>query len=827
MYRRRKNFISIIIIITFIIVNNVYIKYINNNEEERIKFVYIDAGYSHSAAVSENGYVWTWGANYNGQLGNGRKEASLLPVQIKSLTKVKMISAGDNHTISLKNDGTVWSWGSNRYGQLGIGSIKDSNKPKKVAGLENTVMVACGNGFSMALKADGSVWSWGYNNAGQLGDASTENKNIPVQVVGINNIKCISAGKNHALALRNDGVLFAWGNNNAGQLGDGTRETSIIPKQVSNFGSEIIKKIAAGSNHSIAITTDGDLWTWGANGNGQLGKGNTKHSLLPEKVSSLNKIIDIACGYSYSIALKSDGTVWAWGGATLLGDSTTIASSNPIEIKSLKNIKQISSKYRHSLALDIEGFIWAWGTNKQGNIGDGTTVDKDIPVKSLHTTSAQDNLEATVRYLGHRVANKEEQILINNMIYLYIDNISKLLGITIDVTQDNDIILKRGVYSTKSKIIDKNKIPMDELNKQTMGIKINNKLYFPLYELEKLGFKISFEERNNTYYIKNNTVKNVTNYKNSYQNYYSLWWSFNTGSNINGIDGVEGVDINILQVKNITTGDKNVIVGIIDTGIDINHKTLSKGVYFNSEEIPNDGIDNDGNGYIDDVYGWDFVNNDNSVYDSSYIDKHGTSIAGIILGIAPNISILPLKAFSNYVGYASDIVTAVDYSEKMGVAIANCSFSEPYYNYSLKDSIKSSQILFVSAAGNKGFNAKNSNFYPGSFDLKNIISVAAITNDGLLLPTSNYGMHIDLAAPGFHIFSTIPNNEYDYFYGTSIATPFVTGTAALIKSQFPYKSSEEIRYTIISNARKMSTLSKKVKSEGIINVYDSLTNNRK
>jgi alpha-tubulin suppressor-like RCC1 family protein len=217
----------------------------------------IAGGPFHSLALKDDGTVWAWGYNSNGQLGNGTKTDSNLPVQVvtsvggPALTGITAIAGGGDHSLALKNDGTVWAWGGNYYGELGNGTNTDSNVPVQVSGLTGITAIAGGGGGSLALKNDGTVWAWGYNHQGQLGNGTNTNSNVPVQVAGLSGITKIAGGGSHSLALKNDGTVWAWGYNYYGQLGNGTNTDSNVPIQVSGLTG--VTAIAGGDYHSLAI----------------------------------------------------------------------------------------------------------------------------------------------------------------------------------------------------------------------------------------------------------------------------------------------------------------------------------------------------------------------------------------------------------------------------------------------------------------------------------------------------------------------------------------------------------------------------------------------
>ncbi|MHA2895487.1 S8 family peptidase [Bacillus cereus] len=314
--------------------------------------------------------------------------------------------------------------------------------------------------------------------------------------------------------------------------------------------------------------------------------------------------------------------------------------------------------------------------------------------------------------------------------------------------------------------------------------------------------------------------------------YNSLWGLKNIGQNIQGSVGSPNIDINVEEAWTKTEGSSNITIGIIDTGIDINHPDLKNNIWKNPDEIPGDGIDNDNNGYIDDIYGWDFVNNNNSVYDGTG-DSHGTHVAGTIAavknntigvaGVAPQVKVMSLKFLGTNGGTISNAIKAIEYAKNKGVKITNNSWGGGGFNQTLYDAIQQSNSLFIAASGNNGTNADQTPMYPAAYSLSNILSVASITNKGSLSSFSNYGKtSVDVAAPGTDILSTLPNNSYGFYSGTSMATPHVSGVAALIQSAYPSYSPTEIKNKIMNNTSPLSTLTNKVLTGGLINAGKAL-----
>jgi len=287
------------------------------------------------------------------------------------------------------------------------------------------------------------------------------------------------------------------------------------------------------------------------------------------------------------------------------------------------------------------------------------------------------------------------------------------------------------------------------------------------------------------------------------EQYFPIQWALdNTGQVVDGVTGVAGVDMDGKEALGFATGSPDVVVAVIDDGFDATHPDLANAVYTNPGEIPGNGIDDDNNGFKDDVHGWDFCHNDN---DPSEVgsDWHGTHVAGTIaaslngtgvVGVAPGVKILPLKAFEhgpNCVGMApgSDglIIAAINYAKKMGVPIINASWGGSDKSAALDSAVAGSGALFVAAAGNNGWNLDSPgvNFYPAETNAANVLSVAAVDQKGNRPSFSNYGaLAVDIGAPGVNILSTVPGG-WGFSDGTSMAAPNVSGVAALGLSVAP------------------------------------------
>ncbi|MEZ0390679.1 MAG: S8 family peptidase [Pseudobdellovibrionaceae bacterium] len=271
-----------------------------------------------------------------------------------------------------------------------------------------------------------------------------------------------------------------------------------------------------------------------------------------------------------------------------------------------------------------------------------------------------------------------------------------------------------------------------------------------------------------------------------------------------------------------------IIVAVIDSGVDYNHKALAPYIWKNAKEIAGNGKDDDGNGYVDDVMGWDFANNDNQPMADDVQTYHGTHVAGIVKMASKlvekglNIKIMALKYLnSQSAGRTSNAIRAIEYAVKNGAIILNNSWGSFSYSAALFEAIqkaRQARTLFVAAAGNDGANTDRTPFYPAAYALNNIISVAAVDDQGVMAGWSNFGaLNVDLGAPGVQIRSTSNNNSYKIQSGTSMAAPYVSGVAAMLWASRPDLSFAEIRKVIYSSVRKGVSLAGKTVTGGFIN----------
>jgi alpha-tubulin suppressor-like RCC1 family protein len=357
------------------------------------------SGLYHTLAIRDDGSLWTWGGNGNGQLGLGNVISSTKPMRVGSATDWLAVAAGDRFSVALKTDGTLWAWGNNAFGNLGIGSFGGTRTaPALVCNVSGQpcygnkyVAVSAGAGHVLALRNDGTIWAFGLNVDGQAGDGSNANRAYPtLSGGGSNSWVSIAAGGYHSLAINAYGYLFGWGLGSSGQLGTGSTSSSTSPSQEATYAGDW-SEILAGGTFSFARKTDGTLYGWGSNGDGQLGNGTTSdHLAYPTPLvgeGGNNDWTDLAAGQWHAGGVKNHGEIVTWGfnGAGQLGDNTnigrSIASSGPN--LGMPEWTSIAMGQGNTLAYKRDGTLWAWGQNDSGQLGNGGKTRYPEPEPTL------------------------------------------------------------------------------------------------------------------------------------------------------------------------------------------------------------------------------------------------------------------------------------------------------------------------------------------------------------------------------------------------------------------------------------------------------------
>jgi alpha-tubulin suppressor-like RCC1 family protein len=325
--------------------------------------------------------------NVIGQLGDNTTTNRSSPGTTAGNTRYwKQVSVSSNNMAAVKTDGTLWTWGANSVGQLGNSTTTKRSSPGTVSGGgTNWKQVSVAFGHMAAVKTDGTLWTWGQNPSGGLGTNNTTARSSPGETVGGGtNWKQVSVNATGvSVAIKSDGTLWTWGENTRGQLGDGTTTNRSSPGTTAGGGTNW-KFVNCGYSPVCAIKTDGTLWTWGANASGQLGTNNTTARSSPGTTAGGGtNWKEVACERNQTAAIKTDGTLWTWGAGTsgALGtDNTTGRSSPGTTAGGGTNWKQVSCGYSKMGAIKTDGTLWTWGNDQYGSLGAGTlNVSRSSP----------------------------------------------------------------------------------------------------------------------------------------------------------------------------------------------------------------------------------------------------------------------------------------------------------------------------------------------------------------------------------------------------------------------------------------------------------------
>ncbi len=343
---------------------------------------------------------------------------------------------------------------------------------------------------------------------------------------------------------------------------------------------------------------------------------------------------------------------------------------------------------------------------------------------------------------------------------------------------------------------------------------------------------ISYAEPNYLYHALDDGIPNDPDFG-------KVWGVYNTGQNDSrGSAGKPGADVNVLPLwQQGIVGSKNIVVAVIDTGVDWDHPDLKDNIYINPGEAgskANNGIDDDNNGFVDDIHGWNFAgknnnsrdDNDHGSHCSGTIGSTGNNGVGIV-GVNWRVSIMPVKFLdARGGGTLADAVSSIDYARMMHVNVMSNSWGGGGFSQALKDAIveaKNAGILFIAAAGNESNNNDSSPTYPAGYKEENVIAVAALDNQDRIASFSNFGAKtVHVAAPGVNVYSTVKGGKYNSFSGTSMACPHVAGVAALLKSANSDWDYNEIKRRLIATSDPIQELRNKVLAKGRVNAANAM-----
>jgi len=331
----------------------------------------VTVGGRHSCALAD-GKALCWGANDDGQLGDGNLESRDVPSAVVGDLVFVHLTAGLAHTCGLTRGGEAYCWGADDRGQLGDATTTSRSAPVRVNSNLSFRIVRAGSNHTCGLTTGGEIACWGANNAGQLGDGSSGMRSSPVRVSTDQRFVSLSTGWNHSCGIAYDGAVWCWGSNSDGQLGDGARANRATPERVA--ATVRFTSAAAGGNHTCAVGENGDAYCWGRNAFGQLGIGGTTSQASPTRVETSARFTSVSVGGVHSCARTTGGQAWCWGRNTYgqLGDGTMVNRDAPVRVIGGNSFAVVSATGAHTCGTTADGTVSCWGYNVQGQLGDGT-----------------------------------------------------------------------------------------------------------------------------------------------------------------------------------------------------------------------------------------------------------------------------------------------------------------------------------------------------------------------------------------------------------------------------------------------------------------------
>ena len=413
----------------------------------------VAAGQNHTLAVKTDGTLWAWGTGAGGRIGEGGVISRSYPVQIGTLTSWSKVNANVDHSLAITTAGNLWGWGTNTTGKMGDGTIVSRSSPVQLPGSNwkdvngnnsHSIAITTGGGLytwglatsgqlgytmqrsspvqigmgidwsqidagdlalhTMGVKTNGTLWGWGANGSGQLGNNAVVYQSSPVQIGTLTNWSSVNLSLSHTMAIKTDYTLWGWGRNGDGQLGDGTVVDRSSPVQIGTASDW--SKVSAGGNADITmftmgIKTDGSLWGWGSISSGKV----PLFTIIPNRIDRGTTWSKISAGTSYTMAIKTDGTLWGWGrnGDGQLGDGTVVDRSSPVQIGTLTGWSSVSAgsfdTFAHTIAIRTDGTMWAWGQNSSGQLGQNNTTPRSSPVQ-IGTLTGWEKAEASKLSIG-------------------------------------------------------------------------------------------------------------------------------------------------------------------------------------------------------------------------------------------------------------------------------------------------------------------------------------------------------------------------------------------------------------------------------------------
>lgn len=357
------------------------------------KFIQVDAKRNSVVALDENGNVYTWGDGSYYDLGHGQENKNInYPQKVEGLPKIVKVAKGKNHTLALDENGYVWGWGNNSSGELGNDLKGKVYIPTKISRIDHITDISAGTGFSAAIREyDGSskIWTWGNSTDGKLGERGEYLPGTPAEVMVIDAVEKVSCGDKF-MAVISNGSVVSWGANDYGQLGNDADIRASEPHLVAGD----FKQISTDSEHILALGVDNKVCSWGKNSIGQLGLGDKNNRNIPTAIQSINNVESVGTAYAHSMAVLNNGTVYAWGEGRdgQLGNGNNGTSKTPVKVGEFNNVIQATGGGAFSIVLDKDGQLWSFGKNDFGQLG----IISEVPV-NMSITNMNNNINTSIK----------------------------------------------------------------------------------------------------------------------------------------------------------------------------------------------------------------------------------------------------------------------------------------------------------------------------------------------------------------------------------------------------------------------------------------------
>jgi alpha-tubulin suppressor-like RCC1 family protein len=345
----------------------------------------VSAGADHTCGVTTADIAYCWGEGGLGELGTGVSSGNKLrPVPVKGGLEFQSLSAGAAYTCGITTDRLAYCWGVNNSGELGDGTKTLRLAPVPVAGGRKWRTLSAGYRHTCGVTMGDVAFCWGFNGDGAIGDGTTTTRTKPAKIAGGVTFVQVRAGGNHSCGWNGVGKVYCWGANDEGQLGDGTRERKLSPIAVPYVPASA--QVSPGGAHTCAATLDHYAWCWGRNNHGQIGDGSTTRWLSPNPASNDGHKMDAtAAGNFHTCALDRDNRAYCWGANDegQLGDGTNTQRLFGVAVKTTLRFDRINvgAVASHTCAITAAGVAYCWGKNNSGELGDGTSTDRNVPVK--------------------------------------------------------------------------------------------------------------------------------------------------------------------------------------------------------------------------------------------------------------------------------------------------------------------------------------------------------------------------------------------------------------------------------------------------------------